>query len=75
MLSCFAKNTGFAGNLEEGQEPHPPKRWEKTTGNLAGKSSSHSRDSGCGFESEKAAFVKAGLRFSAAAVFQLVLRN
>lgn len=58
MLPCFAKSTGFPGNLEDGQEPHPPKRWEKTAGNIAGKSGSHSRDSGCVFELEKAAFVR-----------------
>ena len=27
--SCCAKCTGFPGNLERGQEPHLPKRWEK----------------------------------------------
>lgn len=27
--SCCAKSTGFPGNLERGQEPHLPKRWEK----------------------------------------------
>lgn len=72
-LSCFAKNTGFPGYLEDGQKPHPPKKWERTTGNTAGKSSSYSRNSGCGLELKKAPIVTQVRDFSAAAVAGVAL--
>ena len=73
-LSCCARRTGFPGNLEGGQEPHPPKRWEKTTGNIAGKSSSHYRKSGCGLELKKASMVTQVWDFSKAAAAGMALK-